>query len=216
MTTPANHKPNDIDAQHDTHTLRIDADTTSAVSQTESQSFAARVEGQAVSLLPVDETVMQRVQSRETLRSEGHTFDRHDETITRRIEGDEQVIIPLVAETYSVDKEEVVSGVVRIHKTVTEHEERIETPTYHESVQVERVPRNEWVEAAPPIRYEGQTMVIPVVEEVLVVEKRLRLREELRVTKQRIEETTAHPVILRREEITIERESRDPSAPRES
>jgi len=97
--------------------------------------------------------------------------------IVRRLEGDEKVVIPLAAETFTVEKTESVTGVVRIRKTVTEHQEVVDTPTYSETVQVERVPRGEWVEAVPQIRYEGQTMIVPVVEEVLVVEKRLRLRE---------------------------------------
>lgn len=132
-----------------------------------------------------------------------------DEGTVRRIEGDEKLVIPLVAETFTVEKQESVTGVVRIHKTVTEHQELIDTPTYSESVQVERVSRGEWVDSIPQIRYEGQTMIIPVVEEVLVVEKRLRLREELRVTKHRTEETTPQSVTLRREEVTIDRATPD-------
>jgi len=132
-----------------------------------------------------------------------------DEGTVRRIEGDEKLVIPLVAETFTVEKHEAVTGVVRIHKTVTEHQELVDAPTYSESVQVERVPRSEWVETVPQIRYEGQTMIIPVVEEVLVVEKRLRLREELRVTKLRTENTIPHPVTLRREEVTIDRQTTD-------
>jgi len=132
-----------------------------------------------------------------------------DEGTVRRIEGDEKLVIPLVAETFTVEKHESVTGVVRIHKTVTEREEVVDAPTYSESVQVERVPRGEWVEAVPQIRYEGQTMIIPVVEEVLVVEKRLRLREELRVTKQRTEDTTPQHVTLRSEEVTIDRQTTD-------
>lgn len=131
------------------------------------------------------------------------------EGIVRRIEGDEKLVIPLAAETFTVEKHESITGVVRIHKTVAEREEVVDTPTFSESVQVERVARGEWVDAIPQIRYEGQTMIIPVVEEVLVVEKRLRLREELRVTKQRIEEHTPQQVTLRREEITIDRKTSD-------
>lgn len=125
----------------------------------------------------------------------------------RQIEGDEKLIIPLAAETVSIEKQEVVTGVVRIHKTVVEQQEIIDTPTYSETVQVEHVPRGEWIDTLPQVRYEGETMVIPVVEEVVVVEKRLRLREELRVTKRRVEDHTPHTVTLRHEEITIERDS---------
>lgn len=132
-----------------------------------------------------------------------------DEVTTRRIEGDEKIVIPLAAETFTVEKHETITGVVRIHKSVTEHQEVIDTPTYSESVQVERVARGEWVESIPQIRHEGDTMIIPVVEEVLVVEKRLRLREELHVTKRRVEENTPQQVTLRREEVSIDRQTTD-------
>jgi len=46
-----------------------------------------------------------------------------DEGTVRRIEGDEKLVIPLVAETFTVEKHEAVTGVVRSHKTVTEHKQ---------------------------------------------------------------------------------------------
>jgi stress response protein YsnF len=44
-----------------------------------------------------------------------------------------------------------------------------------------------------------------VLEEVLVVEKRLLLKEEVRITKRRIETHMPQRVILRREEVAVER-----------
>jgi uncharacterized protein (TIGR02271 family) len=85
----------------------------------------------------------------------------------------------------------------------------INAPTFSETVEVEHVPRGEWIESIPQVRYEGQTMIIPVVEEVLVVEKRLRLREELHVTKRRTEDSMPQAVTLRREEVHIDREAPD-------
>lgn len=136
---------------------------------------------------------------------------RSDDTI-RRLDGDDKLIIPLAAETFTVEKQETITGVVRIHKSVEEREETIDAPTFSETVEVEHVPRGEWIETIPAVRYEGQTMIIPVVEEVLVVEKRLRLREELHVTKRRTEDSTPQTVVLRREEVTIEREHHDDSS----
>ena len=60
-------------------------------------------------------------------------------------------------------------------------------------------------EAPVPVRQEGLTTIITLLEEV-VVEKRLRATEEVRITKRR-----AHPsrplqhVTLRREEAVVER-----------
>jgi uncharacterized protein (TIGR02271 family) len=150
------------------------------------------------------------LQRTETQTDTYYELEQAEGTV-RRIEGDEKLVIPLAAETFTVEKHESITGVVRIHKTVTEHQELVDAPTFSESVQVERVARGEWVDSIPQIRYEGQTMIIPVVEEVLVVEKRLRLREELRVTKQRVEDNTPQSVTLRREEVTIDREKIDPT-----
>jgi stress response protein YsnF len=50
-----------------------------------------------------------------------------------------------------------------------------------EEVEVERVPVGRRVAAPPPLRREGDQTVIPVVEEVTVVERRLILAEEIRV-----------------------------------
>ncbi|MGI4789010.1 MAG: DUF2382 domain-containing protein [Janthinobacterium lividum] len=47
------------------------------------------------------------------------------------------------------------------------------------NVDLSRVEINEFVENPPPVRYEGNVMIIPILEEVLVVEKRLRLKEEV-------------------------------------
>jgi uncharacterized protein (TIGR02271 family) len=51
---------------------------------------------------------------------------------------------------------------------------------------------------------EGDTLIIPVLEEMLVVEKRLVLKEEIRVTKRRIDEIERARVVLREEHVDIE------------
>jgi uncharacterized protein (TIGR02271 family) len=71
---------------------------------------------------------------------------------------------------------------------------------------VERVPVGRVVEAAPQVRSEGDTMVVPVLEEVLVVEKRLMLKEEVRITLRRVAETSQQRVTLRSEEVVVERD----------
>jgi uncharacterized protein (TIGR02271 family) len=116
----------------------------------------------------------------------------------------EEKVVPVVEETAVVYKEQVVTDRVRLHKRVQEDREVLDIPVRTESLQVERVPVGRWVETAPAIRQEGDTTVYPVVEEVLVVEKRLRLVEEVRVTQQRATRHVREEVALRREEITVE------------
>lgn len=120
-------------------------------------------------------------------------------------EGD-HVVVPLAEETVEVAKRTVETGKVRIVKTVREEQQVYDQPMFREDVEVERVAKEEFVKSAAGPRQEGDTLVIPLYEEVLVVEKRLMLREEIRVTRRRSERVEATPVTVRREEARIERE----------
>jgi uncharacterized protein (TIGR02271 family) len=117
----------------------------------------------------------------------------------------ETLVVPVVEESLSVRKRAVPTGVVRVHKTVREREEVVDEPLMRERVDVERVAVNRVVEAAPEVRREGDVLIIPVLEEVLVVEKRLMLKEEIRLTMQKGEFREPQTVTLRSEEISIER-----------
>jgi stress response protein YsnF len=57
----------------------------------------------------------------------------------------------------------------------------------------------------PQMRYEGDTLVVPVFEEVLVVQKQLLLKEEVRITRHRTEVRIPETVLLRSEQVTAER-----------
>lgn len=117
----------------------------------------------------------------------------------------EELNIPVIREEAVVRTREVERGGVRVHKTINEREEVIEQPTYNEQVDVERVAIGRVIEAAPAVREEGDTLIIPVVEEMLVVEKRLVLKEEVRITRRRFQETEQARVVLREEQVQIER-----------
>lgn len=125
---------------------------------------------------------------------------------TRERSGEEEtVVVPVVAETLNVQKRKVESGGVRIRKTVHEREEIIDEPLIREEVQVKRVPINRVVDAPIPVRHVGNTMIVSLLEEVLVVEKRLMLKEELHITKGEVETHKPQRVMLRSEEAQIER-----------
>ncbi|WP_375433952.1 YsnF/AvaK domain-containing protein [uncultured Hymenobacter sp.] len=116
------------------------------------------------------------------------------------------LVVPVIEEHTVVHREMVESGRVRLSKIVHEHEEAIDLALQHEEVNVERVPRNQYVAdeaTAPAMRYEGDTLVIPVVREVMV--KRLLLVEELRVTKHQVQTQETQRVTLRSEQIQVER-----------
>ena len=117
----------------------------------------------------------------------------------------EFTVIPLVEESLAVHKRLVDQGGVRIHKHVHEREEVIDEPLRQERVTVERVALNQPIDHAPTIRREGNTIIIPILEEVLVVEKRLVLKEELRVTMQQSSQRHPQTVVVRREEAQVDR-----------
>ncbi|HEX8203507.1 MAG TPA: YsnF/AvaK domain-containing protein [Isosphaeraceae bacterium] len=114
-------------------------------------------------------------------------------------------VIPVVVEELEVHKRTVERGRVRITKRVHEREEVVDEPLLREEVEVERVPVNRLVDGPVAVRQEGDTTIVPLVEEILVVEKRLMLKEELRITKRRVQEHTPQRVTLRTEEATVER-----------
>ena len=130
----------------------------------------------------------------------------------------DETIVPVVEETSVVHKKQVVTEAVRLHKRIREDEEVLDIPVQTEAIEVERVPVDRWVDAPVEVRREGDTTVYPVVEEVLVVEKRLRLVEEVRVTRRQTTRRVQERVGLRREEIVVERDAaphgpdRDPDA----
>jgi uncharacterized protein (TIGR02271 family) len=125
-----------------------------------------------------------------------------------------QLVIPVMAEEAAISTEEVVRGVVRVHKRVETYEETLDAALTTETVTVERVPVNTLVEGeAPQMREENGVIIIPVLEEVLVVEKRLLLREEVRLTRQATTAGNPQVVTLRRETVEVERAAPDELPP---
>ena len=124
--------------------------------------------------------------------------------MTDRLEQDREVI-PLVEERAVILKRKKLTGGLRVRTVVRENEEVIDQPLTTDEIEVERVPVDCWVEAPVPIRQEGETTIITLLEEVAVVEKRLRATEEVRITRRRTTRQAAQHVTLRREEAVVER-----------
>ncbi len=124
------------------------------------------------------------------------------------------VVIPVMAERIDVARRVTETGVVRVRKVVHEREEVVDRAVTRETVSVERVPIGRMVDAPMEPRQEGDTLVIPVLEELLVVERRLVLKEEVRIVRQRVTEPAApQRVTLRREEIVVERDEQADARP---
>jgi uncharacterized protein (TIGR02271 family) len=117
----------------------------------------------------------------------------------------EDEVIPIIEEEAVVDKRVVETGKVRVSKRVREHEEVVDEPLFYENVKVERVPVNQFVDASPGVRTEGDVTIIPVVEERLVMQKRLVVVEEIRIQKELVETHRPQNVVLRKEKVDVRR-----------
>jgi uncharacterized protein (TIGR02271 family) len=93
--------------------------------------------------------------------------------------------IPLVQEHLTVDKRAVETGRVRIHTVIDEKLMRVAEDLERDDVTIERVAVNREVTEPPRTREEDGVLIVPIVEEVVVVEKRLVLKEELHVRRSR-------------------------------
>jgi uncharacterized protein (TIGR02271 family) len=114
-------------------------------------------------------------------------------------------VIPVIEEVARVDKTLIESGKVRVSKRVSEREELIDVPVLQEEVVVKRVARDEYVDAVPAVRQEGDVTIFSVVREEVIVQKRLVLVEELHVRKQIVETRHEESVTLRSEEVDVQR-----------
>jgi len=116
-----------------------------------------------------------------------------------------QILIPLVAEELSVAKRQIVTARVQVSTVTREREELVDELLAREQVEIEHVPVGRSLDEPAVVRTEGDTLIIPVVEEVLVVERRLLLKEEIHVRRVRAVERHQARVSLRRQEAVITR-----------
>jgi uncharacterized protein (TIGR02271 family) len=119
-------------------------------------------------------------------------------------------VIELVEETARIEKRLVETGRVRV-STRTETTEQVLRETLRgDAVGVTRVPIGRVIaegETAPQVRDEGGVTIIPVLEEVLVIEKRLVLKEEVHIRRITSDEDVEVPITLRRQSAVVERVS---------
>jgi uncharacterized protein (TIGR02271 family) len=114
--------------------------------------------------------------------------------------------IPVFEEELRVDKTVSEIDRVLISTSVLERTEYADLELRSGEATVERVPVNLVVELPPAIRQEGDTIIVPILEEIMVVEKRLLLKEEIHIRRQEIVQHIRQPVRLRSEEVSLERQ----------
>src|SRR5262245_3385384 len=151
----------------------------------------ARIDVDRNALVPQGDGTYRLVQS-VTGRSEPETAD---------------IVVTIVAEALTVDAAQAARSRVRVSMRVESHEEVVEAPSVRDEVVITRVPVNKYVEGeVPTVRDENGVLVIPLIEEVTVVEKRLLIREEVHVSRHKTTTSGTETVVLRREVVDVERD----------
>ena len=131
-----------------------------------------------------------------------------DQAVPQRLPSEAK--IPLLEEQATVTKREVTTGRVRVSTHVENIDEVAHADLLSDNVEITRVTIGERVVGpVPQVRTEGDLTIVPIFEEVIVVEKQLLLKEELHIRKRRETDSVEVPVTLRRQWADIERSERD-------
>jgi uncharacterized protein (TIGR02271 family) len=113
--------------------------------------------------------------------------------------------LTLLAEELEVRKEAVETGRLRVSKQTRTREAFVNESLLSEQAEVETIPVNRQIFEMPSVRQEGDTIIVPIVEEVLHTERRLILKEEVKITRRRKTEQFHDRVMLRYQEAVVTR-----------
>lgn len=116
-----------------------------------------------------------------------------------------ETVVPLFEEEVDVAKRVVETGRVQVSRVTHTHQHMVDELLRHEKVEVERIPMEKQLDAMPSVREEGDVTIVPVVEEVIKVERRLVLREEVHIRRIQQTERYQEEVTLRKQEALISR-----------
>ena len=119
----------------------------------------------------------------------------------------DELRIPIIEEEAHVTRRATEIERVTVHIGAEEEQVFLRDELRHEQVEVVRVPVGRQVAEAPPVRTEGDLTIVPVLEERLVVEKRLFLVEELHLRRTVVTENVELPTTLRRTRVDVERQT---------
>ena len=139
---------------------------------------------------------------------EGGEFHEHSPAVEgvagegrEDLEDEDELRVQRSEEELRAGTREREAGALRVRKRVRTDREQIEVPTRHEEVSVERVPLSG---EATEAEIGEDEIVVPVTEEEVVVDKRAVVKEEVRISKDVVEDTETVEEDVRREEVEIE------------
>src|SRR5579863_6601182 len=114
------------------------------------------------------------------------------------------VVVPVVNEEVHADALPVETGSVRVTKRVVGDDEVLEQQLRKERVEVKRVKVEKPVDGPQQPYRSGNTLIVPVMAQVLQVEKRWVVTEEIHITKYEEQETARQTVTVGHEEAQVE------------
>lgn len=128
-------------------------------------------------------------------------MDTDIQTVDNDTQSGQVTTIPVIEEQVTIGKEVKETGRIRIEKRVSQREETVDLSLSRDEHTIEHIPRNIYVDTIPVMRHEGNTIIIPVLEEVIV--KRTLLVEEIRITKNTVQTNGQQNITLHKEIVTV-------------
>jgi stress response protein YsnF len=157
----------------------------------------------AITSTPTSSTVTTTRRAQEQARSTARVADKG--ATTRRVEGQEEIAIPVVEEDISIGKREVERGHVRVFSRVTERPVEESVRLREEKVTVERRPVDRPATDADFAAAEKEVLEITETAEEPVVSKRARVVEEVVVQKEVTERTETVRGTERHTDVDVQR-----------
>jgi stress response protein YsnF len=124
----------------------------------------------------------------------------------------DEIVVPLRAEELVISRRRLEGEAVRVATLTRERTQQIDEELRHDRVEITRVPIGRRVESAPSVREEGDVTIMPVLEEIIVVERQLILKEEIHIRQLRTTERHRETVVLREQDAVITRGEAEVSA----
>ena len=114
-------------------------------------------------------------------------------------------IIRVHQEALHISKEVVEKRKIQIHKNVHTETVTHDIPLLNETIKIEHIDFNKEITEIPKVRVEGNVTIIPVIEEVAMVTKKLMLVKEVYLTKEQHKKVEHIENKLRKETVTIDK-----------
>lgn len=147
--------------------------------------------------------------------------DTEEDLTASELRSGEELVLPVVEETAHIEKQLREKGRIRVSTKTDTIDNVLREALQGNAVGVSRLPIDRVIQEGEPVpqtRMEGGVTIIPILEEVLVVEKRLILKEEVHIRETSTNQDVEVPITLRKQRAVVERlgpEGAEPVTPTE-